>query len=82
MKPVNMLNLRLTGAMAGALSLVLYPAIVHAEMQDNPEFSQDLENPSSIKSYGVHTSPSKVITEGVVGSKRWWKIQSEYTRKQ
>ncbi|QHG18481.1 hypothetical protein GJB62_22575 [Nostoc sp. ATCC 53789] len=38
--------------------------------------------PSPFQGYGVHTSPSKVIREGVVGSKRRWKIQSEYTRKQ
>ncbi len=37
---------------------------------------------SPLPGYGVHTSPSKVIREGVAGSKRQWKIQSEYTRKQ
>lgn len=35
-----------------------------------------------LTAYGVHTSASKVIKEGVVGSKKQWKIQSEYTRKQ
>ncbi|ABA24545.1 conserved hypothetical protein [Trichormus variabilis ATCC 29413] len=46
MKPVTIFNLRLMGAMAGAFSFVLYPAIVHAEVPENPEFSPDLENPS------------------------------------
>ncbi|MFN6569639.1 CHAT domain-containing protein, partial [Dendronalium sp. ChiSLP03b] len=39
-------------------------------------------NPSPARGYGVHTSRSKVIRAGVLRSKRQWKIQSEYTRKQ
>ncbi|HEY9801681.1 MAG TPA: TonB-dependent receptor [Leptolyngbyaceae cyanobacterium] len=54
MKPVSILNLQLMGAMAGALSFVLYPVIVHAEVQEN-------SSPTDIKTLdttSLHIPPS------------------------
>ncbi|BCL38393.1 TonB-dependent receptor [Nostoc sp. MS1] len=62
MKPVSILNLQLMGAMAGALSFVLYPVIVHAEVQENPS-STDVKK---LDATSLHISPS-LLGKGVRG---------------
>ncbi|AFY49179.1 hypothetical protein Nos7524_3384 [Nostoc sp. PCC 7524] len=64
MKPVTNFNLRLMGVMAGAVSCVLYPAIVHAETNNH----SDLENPSPQITQEPSTIPPSIVEkEGVRG---------------
>ncbi|MEJ1930275.1 TonB-dependent receptor [Nostoc sp. NIES-2111] len=55
MKPITILNLQLMGVMAGAFSFVLYPVIVHAEVQENPS-----ANLSSTSTEALNIPPSLV----------------------